>query len=212
MADRRKGSLALAPVGDIERCILLIRGHKVMLDGDLARLYGVETKVLVQAVKRNWGRFPEDFMFQLTWEETANLRSRFVTLHEGEEQTSRSQSVILEGSDPGGLRSQIVTLKRGAHRKYRPYVFTEQGVAMLSSVLRSERAVQVNIEIMRAFVRLRRMLSAHRDLAQKLDELEKKYDGQFAVVFEAIRELMAPPAPTRGRRIGFHVPANRSTT
>jgi hypothetical protein len=197
--------MALAPVGDIERCILLIRGHKVMLDSHLARLYAVETRVLVQAVKRNRGRFPEDFMFQLTWEETANLTSHSVIPSEEGEQGLRSQSVILNDGDAGVLRSQIMTLKRGSHRKYRPYAFTEQGVAMLSSVLRSERAVQVNIEVMRAFVRLRRMLSAHRGLAQRLDDLEKKYNGHFAVVFEAIRELMAPPEPRRRRRIGFHV-------
>lgn len=204
MGNQGKRSLALAPVGDIERCILLIRGHKVMLDSHLARLYAVETRVLVQAVKRNRGRFPEDFMFQLTWEETANLRSQSVVSSDHEER-SRSQSVTLNDSRPGTSRSQSVILKRGHNPKYRPYAFTEQGVAMLSSVLRSERAVQVNIEIMRAFVRLRRILSAHRDLAQRLDDLEKKYDGQFAVVFEAIRELMAPPEPRRRRRIGFHV-------
>ena len=124
---------------------------------------------------------------------------------DGGEQGLRSQSVILNGGGAGGLRSQIVTLKRGSHIKYRPYVFTEQGVAMLSSVLRSPRAIQVNVEIMRAFVRLRGMFAAHRDLARKLDDLEKKYDRQFSVVFDAIRELMAPPEAHRKQRIGFQV-------
>ncbi len=158
----------------IESRIRLIRGHKVMLDADLAILYKVEVKALNQAVKRNSERFPKDFMFRLTTEEAARLRSQTVTLKTG----------------------------RGRHPKYLPSVFTEQGVAMLSSVLRSHRAVLVNIEIMRAFVRLRRMLVSHEDLARKLDALENKYDSQFKVVFEAIRELMNPPAPRR-RPIGF---------
>ena len=145
-----------------------------MLDADPDRLYGVQTKVLNQAVKRNKTRFPEDFMFQLTAEEAKVLRSRLATLERG----------------------------RGRHRKYLPYVFTEQGVAMLSSVLRSKRAVQVNIEIMRVFVRLRQMIASHKDLARRLYELEKKYDVQFKVVFDAIRQLMVPPDSPR-RRIGF---------
>ena len=159
------------PIEKIQNRILLIRGHKVMLSPDLAELYGVQAKVLIQAVKRNINRFPPDFMFQLSEEEFSNLRS------------------------------QIVTANWGKIR-YPPYAFTEQGVAMLSSVLRSERAVRVNIEIMRAFVRLRRMLSSHAELAAKLEELEEKYDTQFAVVFDAIRELMAPPEGPR-RKIGF---------
>ena len=169
----------------IKRDILLIRGHKVMLDGDLAKLYGVSTKVLNQAVRRNRKRFPEDFVFQLTTEEYQSLRSQFVTLKRG----------------------------RGTHRKYLPYVFTEQGVAMLSSVLKSQRAVLVNIEIMRAFVRLRRLLASHEELSRKLDALETKYadhDKQLALVFEAIRQLMEPPAeePKKGR-IGFRTPPNK---
>jgi len=144
-----------------------------MLDVDLAALYGVEVKVLNQAVKRNIHRFPDDFMFRLSRAEAMSLRSHSVTLDGG----------------------------RGRHRKYLPMVFTEQGVAMLSSVLRSLRAVRVNIEIMRAFVRLRRTLAANAELARRLDALERKYDGRFATVFEAIRELMAP---RRMRRpIGF---------
>ena len=158
----------------IESCILFIRGHKVMLDRDLSQLYGVSTKVFNQAVRRNKDRFPPDFMFQLTIQE---FRS---------------------------LRSQIVTSNKRGGRRYRPYAFTEQGVAMLSSVLRSKRAVQVNIEIMRAFVRLREMIASHKDLARKLEALEKRYDAQFKVVFDAIRELMTSP-PSKKRRIGFLV-------
>jgi len=153
----------MIPRERIERHILLIRGEKVMLDADLADLYGVATKVLIQAVKRNLERFPDDFMFQLDRQEFDHLRSQIVTSSSG----------------------------RGG-RRYRPYVFTEQGVAMLSSVLRSKRAVQVNIEIMRAFVRLRAMLGAHADLARKVAALERKYDRQFRAVFEAIRALMEP--------------------
>jgi hypothetical protein len=180
---------SLIPVERIERSILLIRGQKVILDNDLALLYGVEAKTLNQAVKRNQDRFPEDFMFQLTWEEAGILRSQFAT--------SSSQ-------DTEPLRSQIVTLKQGKHLKYRPYAFTEQGVAMLSSVLRSPRAVAVNIEIMRAFVRLRQMLFSHAELAKKVDSLEKKYDSQFKVVFDALRQLMQPPPEKPKRPIGFH--------
>ena len=158
---------------DIERSILLVRGEKVILDYMLAAMYGVPTKVLVQAVRRNPHRFPSDFMYQLLPQEVSILRSQFVT-----------------SSSWGG-------------RRRRPYAFTEQGVAMLSSVLRSDRAVQVNVEIMRAFVRLRRLLASHADLSRKLDELEKRYDSQFRVVFDAIRELMAPSVVPNERRIGF---------
>ena len=166
-------SSSVVPVERLERTILLIRGHRVMLDSDLAGLYGVETKALVQAVRRNPERFPDDFMFQLTSEEFANLRSQSVT------------------SNPGS-----------GGRRYPPYAFTEQGVAMLSSVLRSGRAVQVNVEVMRAFVRLRALMAGNEELAKRLGELEQRYDSQFSAIFDAIRELMAPPgAPTR--RIGF---------
>ena len=151
--------------------ILTLRGEKVMLDADLAVLYEVETKALNRAVKRNLERFPADFMFQLTAEEARILRC---------------------SSGASTLRSQIGTSSWGG-RRYRPYAFTEQGVAMLSSVLRSPRAVQVNVEIMRAFVRLRSILASHAQLARKLDALERKYDAQFKVVFDALRELMAPP-------------------
>ena len=167
-AEAERGAI---PVDRITRAILLIRAQKVILDVDLAELYGVETKALNRAVRRNVARFPGDFTFQLTAKEAARLRC------------------------------QTGTSKRGG-RRYRPYAFTEQGVAMLSSVLHSERAVHVNIEIMRAFVQLRQMLSSHAELARKLEALEKKYDAQFKVVFDAIRELMAPTVPPK-RRIGF---------
>ena len=163
----------IVPIEVIERKIYIIRGQKVMLDSDLAELYNITTKVLVQAVKRNLRRFPADFMFQLTNQEVAILRSQFVT------------------SSWGG-------------RRYVPYAFTEQGVAMLSSVLNSDRAVDVNIQIMRTFVKLREMIASHKDLARRLDELEKKYDVQFKMVFDAIRQLMTPPEP-REKKIGFRV-------
>jgi ORF6N domain len=147
-----------------------------MLDSVLAEFYEVPVKILNQAVKRNRGRFPEDFMFQLTPEESDFLTSQSVT----------------------------IKLGRGQHRKYLPFAFTEQGVAMISSVLRSKIAVQVNIEIMRAFVRLRQMLASNAELARKMDALERKYDAQFKVVFDAIRQLMAPPEPSK-RKIGFLV-------
>lgn len=173
MGTREKDSTSpLMPVERITEAILFIRSQRVMLDADLAALYGVETKVLVQAVKRNIDRFPGDFMFQLTKQEFDNLRSQIMS------------------SSWGG-------------RRYPPYAFTEQGISMLSSVLRSKRAIQVNIEIMRAFVQLRRMLASHADLARKLSALEKKYDAQFKVVFDAIRGLMAPPEPRKKRRVGF---------
>jgi hypothetical protein len=179
----------------IQRAVLRIRGQNVLLDADLADLYGVDVRVLNQAVARNASRFPSDFKFRLTAKEADSLRS---------------QSVILKNHAGNNLlRSQTVTLdrRRGRHRKYLPNAFTEQGVAMLSSVLRSSRAVRVNIEIMRTFVQLRRMLGANEELTRKLDVLERKYDGQFHVVFEAIRQLMAPSQRPR-RSIGFGRAAN----
>lgn len=170
-------SPALIPDARVERAIYRIRNQNVMLDRDLAQLYGVPTKVLNQAVSRNRNRFPDDFMFQLTKEEFDNWRSQIVTSN--------------------------VAAKMGVRR--RPYAFTEQGVAMLSSVLRSARAIQVNITIMRAFVQLREMLSTHKDLARKLAEMERRYDKQFKVVFDAIRQLMMPPSPKKRRRIGFRL-------
>ncbi len=168
------------PVERIEGAIYLLRGQKVMLDRDIAVLYGVETKRLKEQVRRNMDRFPEDFMFVLTTEEFANWRSQFAT----------------SNSDRMGLR-------------HAPMAFTEQGVAMLSTVLNSKRAIGVNIAIMRTFVKLRQMLDSHAKLAQKLAELEAKYDGQFRVVFEALNELMAPPEPKR-KPIGFSVKERRA--
>ena len=170
----------IVPVEQVEQMIFLLRGQKVMVDADLAALYGVPTKVLNQAVTRNKQRFPSDFMFRLTKEE----------------------------------RHELVTncdrLNRLKHSSVFPRAFTEQGVAMLSTVLNSDRAIQVNIEIMRAFVRLRQMLADHKDLARKLAELEKKYDEQFKIVFEAIAELMTPPDKPQ-RKIGFQVKEKRTT-
>jgi len=160
--------------------IRTIRGHKVLLASDLATLYGVETRSLMQAVRRNLDRFPADFAFPLTEQEVNSLRS---------------QIVILKVDATASAR-------RGRHTKYVPYAFTEQGVAMLSSVLKSKQAVRVNVEIMRTFVRLRELVGQNRDLTRRLNDLESKYDRQFKVVFDAIRELMTPPAAPK-RRIGF---------
>ena len=170
---------ALVPIERITNKIYLIRGMKVMLDIDLAELYDVETKVLKQAVRRNIGRFPEDFMFELSKEEFKNLRSQIVT------------------SSWGGLR-------------YLPMVFSEQGVAMLSSVLRSERAIQVNIQIMRAFTQLRQMLSTHEELKQKIEAMEKKYDQQFQIIFEAIKQLLETDEKPK-KKIGYTVKEKQKT-
>jgi hypothetical protein len=164
----------------IDGRILDLRGHRIMLDADLAQLYGVEPRALNQAVKRNIERFPADFMFRLTW---------------GEVERSRSQNVI--------LNETATRHPRGGNVKYLPHAFTEQGVAMLSSVLKGRRAAQVNVEIMRAFVRLRALAGHNRELAHRLDQLESKYDHQFKVVFDAIRGLMTPPESPPKRRIGF---------
>ena len=166
-------SKALIPIERIEKLIYLIHGHKVMLDTDLAELYDVETRILVRNVKRNIDRFPKDFMFQLTKKEDESLRSQIGISKQG----------------------------RGG-RRYAPYVFTEQGVAMLSSVLNSKRAIQVNVEIMRAFVRMRQLLASHKGLMQKILDMEKKYDKQFQIVFKALKQLMVEeerPKP----QIGF---------
>lgn len=165
---------SIVPAERIEQSILLIRRQKVMLDYDLAALYGVPTKVLNQAVRRNIRRFPSDFMFHLSKKEKEELVTKC---------------------------DRLKTLK---HSSSLPRVFTEQGVAMISSILNSDRAIEVNIEIMRAFVRLRKMLSTHVDLALKLSALEKKYDAQFRVIFDAIRALMAEPEKPK-RKIGFEV-------
>ena len=166
----------LIPSERIEHAIFLIRGEKVMLDRDLATLYGVSTSVLKQAVRRNIARFPNDFMFVLNASEFKIWRSQFV----------------ISNADRKGLR-------------YAPMAFTEHGILMLSTVLNSERAVRVNIEIMRAFVRLRQIIASDADLSRRLDELEKKYDHQFKVVFEAIRQLIEPP-PADRKQIGFRKP------
>jgi hypothetical protein len=177
----------------IEQAILLLRGEKVMLDADLAEMYGVESRALLQAVKRNRDRFPEDFMFQLSDDEFEALRSQFAA-------SNQNKGLALQGV--ATLRSQSVISKGRGGRRYNPYVFTEQGVAMLSSVLNSPRAVVVNIEIMRAFVRLRKWIASHAELAAKLSGLEKKYDAESRIVFDAIRELMNPPSPASKKRIG----------
>lgn len=165
---------SIIPTERIERTIMVFRSHRVLLDADLAELYKVQTKVLLRAVKRNISRFPFDFMFQLTQDEFDRLRC------------------------------QIGTSKGRGGRRYLPYAFTEQGVAMLSSVLRSPQAVQVNIEIMRAFVRLREMLGSNAELRRKLLAMEHKYDSQFRIVFDAIRELMEPTPEEDKKRIGFN--------
>jgi len=163
---------SLLPAETIASKIYLIRNQKVMLDRDLAELYGVQTRVLKQAVRRNIGRFPSDFMFELT----------------NEEQKS--------------LRSQIVTLKKGQHSKYLSFAFTEQGVAMLSSVLKSDRAIQVNIQIIRTFTKLRSMLATHKDLKRKIEAMEKKYDKNFQIVFEAIKQLFDEEEKPK-KKIGY---------
>lgn len=172
---------SLIPSERIEHSILLIRGQRVMLSGDLAKLYGVATGQLVRSVKRNLHRFPEDFAFQLSDEEFANLKCQFGI-----------------SSSWGGARTP-------------PFAFTEHGIAMLSSILNSERAIAVNIEIMRTFVRLRQWLTSNKDLAKRLDDLEMKYDRQFKSVFDAIRQLMSPPTATPKKgRIGFRGPHEES--
>jgi len=163
---------ALVPIEVIERKILFINGQKVLLDSDLAALYGATTKRLNEQVSRNLKRFPADFMYRLSQEEFESLKSHFAT-----------------SSSWGGRRT-------------RPYVFTEQGIAMLSSVLNSDRAIEVNIQIMRTFVKLREMMSSHKDLARKLSALEKKYDGQFQIVFEAIKQLIEVEEKPK-KKIGF---------
>src|SRR4030065_929489 len=178
MNNKMSKDKSLIPIERIERLILLIRGKKVMLDRDLAQLYGVETRVLNQAVRRNIDRFPEDFMFSLTREEIMRI-----------------SQIVISSVHPG-----VKTLKFSKN----VMAFTEHGVAMLSSVLNSPRAVQVNIQIMRTFAKLRVIMLQHKDLARRLDELEKKYDTQFKVVFDAIRQLMSPPEPKK-RKIGFVV-------
>ncbi len=169
---------SIIPAERIRESILVIRGLRVMLDRDLALLYGVETRVLNQAVKRNFERFPSDFMFELTRDEIRNI-------------------------------SQFVICSSGFKHAPRSYAFTEQGVAMLSGILNSKRAIEVNVAIMRTFVQLRNILATHEDLARKLNELEKKYDEQFSIVFDAIRQIMKPPVSPK-KKIGFHIDEKRA--
>lgn len=179
---------ALVSSDVINEKIVILRGHKVMISPHLAELYGVAVKALVQAVKRNKDRFPDDFCFQLTWTEMKILNPH------------------LAGTAAKSSRSQNVTLKQGKNVKYLPYAFTEQGVAMLSSVLKSKRAVRVNIAIMRAFVQLREALSTHKELAFQFRELERnvgKHDADIQIIFRAIQRLIAEPEKPKGR-IGFH--------
>ena len=164
----------IIPMVIVEQKIYLIRGHKVMLDQDLAGMYGVEVKRLNEQVRRNLKRFPPDFMFELTYQEFMDLKSQIAT------------SSVAHGG-----------------RRKEPLVFTEQGVAMLSGILNSDRAIEVNILIMRAFVKLREMISSNKDLSRRLDDLENKYDSQFKLVFDAIRQLMAPADPPKKQKIGF---------
>ena len=180
MPDKKQTSLVVTiPIERVERAILIIRGQKVLLDSHLAALYDVTTFRLNEAVKRNIDRFPDDFMLRLTPEERNSLTSQFA-----------------------------MSNGRGGRRNL-PYAFTQEGVAMLSSVLNSPSAVAVNIQIMRAFVRLREMLASHADLARKLEQLETKYDGQFHVIFDAIRQLMAEPESRRKPPIGFHTESRK---
>ena len=170
---KRAPVTSLIPQETVESKIFFLRNEKIMLDNDLAMLYNVETKQLKRAVNRNFERFPDDFMFKLTSEEYKVLRC------------------------------QTGTLKRGRHAKYLPYAFSEQGIAMLSSVLNSKRAILVNIQIIRTFTKLRKLLMSHEDLKRKIIAMEEKYDSQFKIVFDAIRELLTPPEKPK-RRIGFH--------
>ncbi len=210
------------PIDNIEELdykIYFLRGRRVMLDRDLALLYGVSTKVLNQSVKRNISRFPEDFMFQLTKEEEKyiSLRSQFVTSNDenGLDKANLKSQIVTSSNEEilrcqngtseqvAVLRSQIATSRLGyGGRRKLPYAFTEQGVAMLSSVLKSERAIQVNIQIMRTFTKIREMLVSSKELREKINELEEKYDQQFAEVFTAINLLLEPPEQPKPK-IGF---------
>jgi hypothetical protein len=185
-----QGDGEIIPVGKIENAILMLRGQRVIIDADLARLYRVTTKRLNQQVQRNIERFPEDFMFQLSFGEAKSLRSQSATLNEAS----------------ANSRLQIATLKHGGNIKYRPYAFTEHGAIMAASVLKTEQAVKVSVYVVRAFVKLREMLSAHKELAAKLAELEGKFDKhdeQIMCLIEAIRQLMAPPPDPKRKPIGY---------
>ena len=183
-ATRRRAPTILG-LESLESAILLVRGERVVLDTTIAALYGVSVKQVNQAVRRNRSRFPDDFLLRLDWKDSRALRSQFVTLDDGPERDRPSRP------------------RRGRYSKYRTLAFTEQGIAMLSGILRSPRAVRVNIEIMRAFVRLRRILTAHPDLARRIEELEGMVDDRFRLVFDTLRALTEPPRPARRRLIGF---------
>jgi hypothetical protein len=192
------GDKPLAVTLRIEQIIRTARGQRVILDSDLAAIYGVTTKVLNQAVRRNAKRFPSDFAFRLTLQEVTNLRSQFVT-SSFEDESSRFSAT----NDFEENRSQSVTGSHGG-RRYRPYVFTEHGALMAANVLRSPCAVGMSVFVVRAFVRLRQWLAGHAELSRRLDNLEREYDSQFKTVFDAIRHLMAPLGRRR-KEIGFHV-------
>jgi ORF6N domain len=202
---KKKSASKLTPAALIPEqlapLVVRLRRENVILDSDIAELYGVETKRLNEAVRRNIERFPADFMFQLTEEEIENLRSQSAT-SSSVTNSLRSQFATLN-TEPNSLRSQSVTLKRGQHRKYLPYAFTEQGVAILSSVLRSPRAVEVNIAIMRTFVQLRSLMQSNKLLAEKIEKLEEKYDQNFQIVFDAIKQLIAADE-NPSKELGFH--------
>ncbi|MEP6925358.1 MAG: ORF6N domain-containing protein [Pyrinomonadaceae bacterium] len=183
----KQTAAATSLTNTVETRILLVRGQKVLLDSDLAEIYGVETRALNQAVKRNQARFPGDFMFQLSLEETDELKAL------------KSQIVILSNASNNISPEKQ---KRGSNIKHRPFVFTEHGAVMLASVLNSATAVEASIQVVRAFIRLRSILSEHHEFEQRLEEIEKKYDAQFRTVFVAIKELMKPPS-TGKRKIGF---------
>jgi hypothetical protein len=194
-------SLSLIP-DQLAPLVIRLRRENVILDSDIAELYGVETKVLNQAVKRNIDRFPPDFMFELTEEELENLRSQFVT--------SSSRSQLVTSKSTPNLKSQIAISSSHGGRRTLPYAFTEQGVAMLSSVLRSQRAVEVNIAIMRTFVQLRSLMQSNKLLAEKIEKLEEKYDQNFQIVFDAIKQLIiADNQPTK--ELGFHTIKSKRT-
>lgn len=180
----------------LAQLVFIVRGEKVLLDADLAMLYGVDTGALNRAVKRNIERFPADFMLQLTPEEWENLKCQIGI--------SSSPAVTTKGEQAGAIRSQVVTASAHGGRRAIPYAFTEQGVAMLSSVLRSQRAVEVNIAIMRTFVQLRRLMDSNRDLARRIEAMETRYDEQFSQVFEAIKQLIAEDKTRKAKPpIGF---------
>lgn len=187
---------------NLAKLVFLIRGEKVLLDTDLADLYGVEARVLNQSVARNRNRFPDDFMFQLTTEEWTAMRSQIVTTSAAKGGKS-SQTVTSSPADTG-LTSQIVMSNQRGGRRTLPYAFTEQGVAMLSSVLRSQRAVEVNIAIMRTFVQLRRLMDSKRDLRLRIEAMETRYDEQFSQVFDAIKQLITEDKTRKAKPpIGF---------